>query len=148
MKKYNKPQVDDRTSEERGLKPLKDNKFVIKKSRYDTTDCYLYDCSAPYNDVTLQYDAQHYERLLEGGVDELLARHVAHLFIRLAIGNFQENFLKVSVLCRTTLNPKSISIKIFFPHFEIGLSENLNSVDLFKLAYFVSLFMICFMFYL
>lgn len=37
--------VDDRTAEERGLVPLKNNKFVLEKSRYDTTDCYIYPCS-------------------------------------------------------------------------------------------------------
>lgn len=37
--------VDDRTAEERGLMPLKNNKFVLEKSRYDTTDCYIHPCS-------------------------------------------------------------------------------------------------------
>lgn len=33
--------VDCRTREERGLEPLKTNKFVIPKSRYDSIDSYL-----------------------------------------------------------------------------------------------------------
>lgn len=74
--------VDDRTAEERGLEPLKNNKFVIKKSRYDSTDCYIYPCSAPYNDIPLEYDEAIYNQLREGGIDEHLSKHVAHMFIR------------------------------------------------------------------
>lgn len=33
--------VDCRTQEERGHEPLRNNKFVIPKSRYDSIDCYL-----------------------------------------------------------------------------------------------------------
>lgn len=33
--------VDCRTREERGLEPLKNNKFRINKSRYDSIDSYL-----------------------------------------------------------------------------------------------------------
>lgn len=74
--------MDDRTREERGLEPLQHNKFVINKSRYDTTDCYIYSCSAPYNDIPLEYDENIYNQLLEGGIDEYLSKHIAHMFIR------------------------------------------------------------------
>lgn len=74
--------VDDRTAEERGLLPLKNNKFVLKKSRYDTTDCYIYPCSESYNDIPLQYDDKIYKQLIDGGIDNLLAQHVAHMFTR------------------------------------------------------------------
>ncbi|KHJ78007.1 putative glutamate-cysteine ligase, catalytic subunit [Oesophagostomum dentatum] len=53
--------VDDRTAEERGLVPLKNSKWTIAKSRYDTTDCYLYPCSVAYNDIPLQYDEAIYQ---------------------------------------------------------------------------------------
>lgn len=53
--------VDDRTAEERGLVPLKKSKWTIAKSRYDTTDCYIYPCSAAYNDIPLQYDEAIYK---------------------------------------------------------------------------------------
>jgi glutamate--cysteine ligase catalytic subunit len=74
--------VDDRTKEELGQEPLKDNKFVIKKSRYDSTDCYIYPCSAPYNDVELEHDPAILKQLIDGGIDEHLANHIAHMFIR------------------------------------------------------------------
>ena len=35
-----------------------------------------------YNDLDAPVDERSLERLLEGGVDEDLARHVAHLFVR------------------------------------------------------------------
>ncbi|KAH7718887.1 Glutamate--cysteine ligase catalytic subunit [Aphelenchoides avenae] len=82
--------VDDRTAEERGLEPLKNNKFVIKKSRYDSTDCYIYPCSAPYNDIPLEYDEAIYNQLREGGIDEHLSKHVAHMFIRDPLQVFKE----------------------------------------------------------
>jgi len=74
--------VDDRTAEERGLVPLNKNKFRIDKSRYDTTDCYIYPCSVGYNDVPLQYDNKIYDMLIAGDIDEPLAKHIAHMFIR------------------------------------------------------------------
>jgi len=77
--------VDDRTPEELGLTPLKGNKFVINKSRYDSIDCYISDdelYKPEYNDLDLVYDKEIYNLLREAGIDDLLARHFAHLFIR------------------------------------------------------------------
>ncbi|KAF1765699.1 hypothetical protein GCK72_005652 [Caenorhabditis remanei] len=74
--------VDDRTLEERGLEPLKNSKWVIDKSRYDSTDCYIYPCSVGYNDIPLQYDETIYQQLIDGNIDEPLAKHIAHMFIR------------------------------------------------------------------
>jgi glutamate--cysteine ligase catalytic subunit len=83
--------VDDRTLEERGEVPLKENRFRIDKSRYDTTDCYIYSpCSLPYNDVPLQYEQKHIDQLVEGGIDVTLARHLAHMFIRDPLQVFKE----------------------------------------------------------
>ncbi|XP_073831222.1 glutamate--cysteine ligase-like [Musca autumnalis] len=82
--------VDCRTQEERGLKPLKENKFRIAKSRYDSIDSYLSPEGEQYNDVPLTYDEQVYENLLDGGIDHLLAQHVAHLFIRDTVSLFSE----------------------------------------------------------
>merc|ERR1711936_474800 len=69
--------VDDRTKEERGLKPLEENRFVIPKSRYDSIDSYLSSCSEKwegYNDINIIYDEKIYQRLVEAGVDELMAK--------------------------------------------------------------------------
>ncbi|VDD93461.1 unnamed protein product [Enterobius vermicularis] len=82
--------VDDRTAEERGLVPLKNNKFVIEKSRYDSTDCYIFPHSSLYNDIPLQYDANHYKKLRDGGIDEDLGKHIAHMFIRDPLQVFKE----------------------------------------------------------
>lgn len=80
--------VDDRTKEERGLKPLKENKFAINKSRYDSIDSYL-SCSA-YSDIDLVYDRDIYEDLRNEDIDDLIAKHVAHLFIRDPVSLFSE----------------------------------------------------------
>jgi len=78
--------VDDRTEEERGLKvrgikvhyqapltlpkPLKENKFRIPKSRYDSVDLYLsenWSNRPEYNDNPAPYDEGIYERLRDHG---------------------------------------------------------------------------------
>ncbi|RKP22337.1 glutamate-cysteine ligase catalytic subunit [Syncephalis pseudoplumigaleata] len=81
--------VDDRTEEERGIKasapPLQHNQFVINKSRYDSIDSYIStdkQLRPEYNDIDLVYDKEICQHLMNNGVDELLARHIAHLFIR------------------------------------------------------------------
>uniref|UniRef100_A0A8C4X1B7 Glutamate--cysteine ligase n=1 Tax=Eptatretus burgeri TaxID=7764 RepID=A0A8C4X1B7_EPTBU len=74
--------VDDRTREERGLEPLKNCKFRIHKSRYDSIDSYLSTFGEKYNDLELVKDEKLYEQLLQAGIDHLLAQHIAHLFIR------------------------------------------------------------------
>ncbi|XP_076384766.1 glutamate--cysteine ligase isoform X1 [Megalopta genalis] len=82
--------VDCRTQEERGLKPLKENKFRISKSRYDSIDSYLSDQGEKYNDVPLMYDHEIYKQLMDNGIDRLLAQHIAHLFIRDTVSLFSE----------------------------------------------------------
>uniref|UniRef100_A0A1A9ULK3 Glutamate--cysteine ligase n=1 Tax=Glossina austeni TaxID=7395 RepID=A0A1A9ULK3_GLOAU len=82
--------VDCRTPEERGLKPLEANKLRIAKSRYDSIDLYLSPESEKYNDVPVIYDDKIYQRLRDGGIDHLLAQHVAHLFIRDTVSLFSE----------------------------------------------------------
>lgn len=68
--------VDDRTPEEMSK---------ISKSRYDSVSRYL--CDGPryrpeYNDLDLCYNEKVMKELTESGVDELLAKHLAHIFIR------------------------------------------------------------------
>uniref|UniRef100_A0A4X1UKQ4 Glutamate--cysteine ligase n=1 Tax=Sus scrofa TaxID=9823 RepID=A0A4X1UKQ4_PIG len=82
--------VDDRTREERGLEPLKNNRYRISKSRYDSIDSYLSECGEKYNDIDLTKDEEIYEQLLQEGIDHLLAQHVAHLFIRDPLTLFEE----------------------------------------------------------
>ncbi|CAH1117918.1 unnamed protein product [Phaedon cochleariae] len=82
--------VDCRTEEERGLKPLRHNKFVIKKSRYDSIDSYLSPQGEKYNDIPLLYNQEDYDKLIDNGIDPLLAGHIAHLFIRDTMSLFSE----------------------------------------------------------
>jgi len=85
--------VDDRTSEELGLEPLKNNRFVIPKSRYDSVNRYISTDKRllpEYNDLPEVYDKDIYNRLINEGVDPLLSHHVAHLFIRDPLVIYQE----------------------------------------------------------
>ncbi|GJN91384.1 hypothetical protein Rhopal_004405-T1 [Rhodotorula paludigena] len=85
--------VDDRTPEERGLEPLKHDRFRIPKSRYDSVDCYIADTPSnrpEYNDNDMPIDTAIRDRLVSRGMDQLLATHFAHLFIRDPIVIFEE----------------------------------------------------------
>lgn len=66
----------------------------IRKSRYDTVDAYLHPTSQFCNDVDLEINDQAYKKLKENGIDDILAKHIAHLWIRDPISVFAEN-LKV-----------------------------------------------------
>uniref|UniRef100_A0A914PDJ8 Glutamate--cysteine ligase n=1 Tax=Panagrolaimus davidi TaxID=227884 RepID=A0A914PDJ8_9BILA len=70
--------TDDRTPEERS----KDGKFYIEKSRYDCFSCYLHETSQPFNDIKVKYNKKHFQQLLAVGVEEPIAQHIAHMFIR------------------------------------------------------------------
>ncbi|KAJ8595689.1 GCS-domain-containing protein [Rhizopogon salebrosus TDB-379] len=84
--------VDDRTPEERGLKPSKGS-VVIPKSRYDSVGLYISNdwINKPeYNDEQVPYNEPIFKRLRDEGIDELLAKHIAHLFIRDPLVIFSE----------------------------------------------------------
>ncbi|ORX43424.1 GCS-domain-containing protein [Piromyces finnis] len=106
--------VDDRNPIERGLREalpgeIKENGQPfekINKSRYDSIDSYLsigpdyaktgHDNSKKntfkekYNDIDLVYDKDIYNNLINHDVDDLLAKHIAHLFIRDPLVIFNE----------------------------------------------------------
>lgn len=80
--------VDDRTEMERGVVPLEEEngQQQIAKSRYDTIDCFLCECTDllddNMNDIDLVIDQDAYETLRTNGIDDRLAKHFAHLWIR------------------------------------------------------------------
>ena len=57
---------------------------MIGKSRYGSVSSYLSQCSlkSDYNDLDLVYDPETYKTLKEAGIEELMAKHISHLFIR------------------------------------------------------------------
>ena len=89
---------------------MNENKFRIPKSRYDSVDLYIsndWSNRSEYNDNPLPYDEGIYERLREHGslsthflhilrahksegIDDLLSKHVSHLFIRDPLVIFSE----------------------------------------------------------
>lgn len=82
--------VDDRTREERGIEPLKFNTYRIPKSRYDSVDMYLSRFGKSSNDVDVVINEEAYKELTDADVDEQIAKHLAHLFIRDPISVFSE----------------------------------------------------------
>ncbi|KAG7107207.1 Glutamate--cysteine ligase like protein [Verticillium longisporum] len=86
--------VDDRTPEELGEKPLQNDRWRIPKSRYASNSTYISTdlrLRPEYMDPNLVVDEDIKAQLLEGGMDDLLATHFAHLFIRDPIVIFQED---------------------------------------------------------
>ncbi|KJX96948.1 glutamate-cysteine ligase like protein [Zymoseptoria brevis] len=86
--------VDDRTPEEMGEKPLKNDRWKIPKSRYASNSTYISQDSRlrpEYLDPDLVVDEDLKARLVAGGMDEILATHFAHLFIRDPIVVFAED---------------------------------------------------------
>lgn len=77
-----KQAFDDRTKEERGLEPLKENKRVLNKSRFDTTEVYLSKEGSKYNNHKFDKDDEVYETLVNQEMDPLLAQHFASMFTR------------------------------------------------------------------
>jgi glutamate--cysteine ligase catalytic subunit len=71
--------MDDRTRDE-------EESGAVPKSRYSSIDCFISDRrranAAAYNDIPVPVHEETYARLRKGGVDHLLAQHVAHLYIR------------------------------------------------------------------
>jgi glutamate--cysteine ligase catalytic subunit len=75
--------VDDRNKVERGEVPGPEK--PISKSRYASISTYIspYPSLLPeYNDLDIRTDESTYKTLTEAGMDAVLAKHFAHLFIR------------------------------------------------------------------
>jgi glutamate--cysteine ligase catalytic subunit len=73
--------VDDRTIDEEKW---------FAKSRYDSVSLYLSKQNAQYNDLSIVKNEQVYKQLVEKKIDEHLATHIAHLFIRDPLVLFKE----------------------------------------------------------
>ena len=86
--------VDDRTAEELGEKPLRHNRWRIPKSRYASNSTYIAQdprLRPEYMDPDLIVDEALKQKLVAGGMDDLLATHFAHLFIRDPLVVFSED---------------------------------------------------------
>lgn len=76
--------VDDRTDEE---------KARVSKSRYGSVSRYIFNGEKyrpEYNDLELCYNEAAYKKLIDRGLDEQLARHISHIFIRDPIVIYEE----------------------------------------------------------
>lgn len=103
--------MDDRTQHEIST-------GIVPKSRYSSIDCFISNrqqCKPhTYNDLPVPINRDAYDRLIQGGVDHLLAQHVAHLFIRDPLVIYNEDLNQD--------NTESID------HFENIQSTNWNTV--------------------
>ena len=86
--------VDCRTPEELGEKPLVNDRWRIPKSRYASNSTYIAQdprLRPEYMDPNLIVNEELKAKLVDGGMDDLLATHFAHLFIRDPIVIFSED---------------------------------------------------------
>ncbi|CAI7575300.1 unnamed protein product [Penicillium pancosmium] len=86
--------VDDRTPEELGEAPLKNDRWRIPKSRYASNSTYISQdprLRKEYLDPDLVVDEDIKKKLMDGGMDDQLATHFAHLFIRDPLVIFSED---------------------------------------------------------
>ncbi len=82
------------STDELGIKPLKNDRWRIPKSRYASNSTYISTDSRlrpEYFDPDLVVDEEIKAELIQGGMDERLATHFAHLFIRDPIVIFSED---------------------------------------------------------
>ncbi|KAI5927476.1 glutamate-cysteine ligase [Camillea tinctor] len=92
--------VDDRTPEELGEAPLKTSRWRIPKSRYASNSTYISTDARlrpEYFDPNLIVDESIKSQLLAGGMDDRLATHFAHLFIRDPIVIFNEDLQELDL---------------------------------------------------
>ncbi|QYS99092.1 Glutamate--cysteine ligase [Trichoderma simmonsii] len=92
--------VDCRTPEELGEKPLKNDRWRIPKSRYASNSTYISTnprLRPEYLDPDLVIDPDIKAKLIEGGMDDRLATHFAHLFIRDPIVIFEEDLQELDL---------------------------------------------------
>ncbi|KAK4122370.1 GCS-domain-containing protein [Parathielavia appendiculata] len=92
--------VDDRTAEELGEKPLVNDRWRIPKSRYASNSTYISEdprLRPEYLDPDLVIDENIKRQLLDGGMDDRLATHFAHLFIRDPIVIFNEDLKELDL---------------------------------------------------
>ena len=108
--------VDDRTREELGesvclprkskkqisdlRQPLKNDRWRVPKSRYASNSTYISQdprLRKEYFDPDLVVDEELKQRLINGGMDDLLATHFAHLFIRDPIVIFAEDLKELDL---------------------------------------------------
>jgi len=54
----------------------------IQKPRYGSVSNYISAAGQQFNDLNAPFDRSAYDTLREAGIDDALARHIAHLFIR------------------------------------------------------------------
>ncbi|OLN85564.1 Glutamate-cysteine ligase, partial [Colletotrichum chlorophyti] len=92
--------VDCRTPEELGEKPLKNDRWRIPKSRYASNSTYISTdprLRPEYLYPNLVIDEDIKATLVEGGMDDRLATHFAHLFIRDPIVIFEEDLQELDL---------------------------------------------------
>ncbi|KAF1981590.1 GCS-domain-containing protein [Aulographum hederae CBS 113979] len=92
--------VDDRTREELGEAPLKNDRWRIPKSRYAANSTYISQdprLRPEYLDPDLVVDEDLKAKLVAGGMDDVLATHFAHLFIRDPIVVFNEDLKELDL---------------------------------------------------
>ncbi|KAG0438217.1 hypothetical protein HPB47_017104 [Ixodes persulcatus] len=81
--------VDERTEEEMGKTTLRGKK-TINRLRYSSIPCFLSAKNQSLNDISLEFNEKIYAVLREANVEEPLAKHLSHLFMKDSIVLYEE----------------------------------------------------------
>ena len=105
----------------------------IPKSRYDSISSYLSECSTicpEYNDIPLVHDESIYNILRNAGIQEHMAKHVAHLFIRCNFWLVKQVLQFTIIKCCKIIMLNSLLTDIIFFRDTVSLfGEKINQDD-------------------
>lgn len=94
------PRLDNAKILNERLKPLEQDRWRIPKSRYASNSTYIstdHRLRPEYLDPNLVIDEDIKAKLIDGGMDDRLATHFAHLFIRDPIVVFAEDLMELDL---------------------------------------------------
>eukprot|EP00667_Euglena_gracilis_P001614 EG_transcript_1613 len=139
--------VDDRTREERGLPneavraapgAAKNGHHRLSKSRYSSVSLFLSDgpsMDAKYNDLEVAYDDASLQFLRDNGLDDALARHVAHQLVRDPLVMYQETMNQDNATSTDhyenlgSTNWNSMRLKLPPPNADIGWRVEFRTME-------------------
>eukprot|EP00106_Octopus_bimaculoides_P021159 XP_014788601.1 PREDICTED: glutamate--cysteine ligase catalytic subunit-like [Octopus bimaculoides] len=124
---------DDRTRQERGLEPLTEGKVLVDKTGFDSIGRYISVDNQFYNDYDYCYDHRQYELLKAEGIDEIMAKYVAHLLLKdplnLRKEKIDQDIFKDSGHIQAIFNSNGHSLKLKLPDEKSGWKVEFRTME-------------------
>ncbi|XP_029652704.1 glutamate--cysteine ligase catalytic subunit-like isoform X2 [Octopus sinensis] len=124
---------DDRTRQERGIEPLTEGKVLVDKTGFDSIGRYISVDNQFYNDYDYRYDHRQYELLKAEGIDEIIAKYVAHLLLKdpliLRKEKIDQDIFKDSGHIQAIFNSNGHSLKLKLPDEKSGWKVEFRTME-------------------